>query len=329
MRRRELIGFLGGATAWSLSAYAQQPERMRRIGVLMGIPETDPSAADHVAALRRGLRERGWIEGRNIQIDFRWTTGDPDRLRAAAKELAGQHPDVIVAHTINPGIALKNETRTIPIVFCIISDPYGGGLIENIAHPGGNITGFSNLEPTMGAKWLEMLLEIAPRVTRVAVLCDPKTAPTAAAFAPPAEAAAHKFAASAFLAPVHDPSEVERAMMTLARESGGGLICPPDLFDWIHRKLITELAARYKLPAVYPYRAFVAGGGLMSYGTDPPDQFGLTAIYVDRILRGANPGELPVQAPVQFRLVINLKAAAGLGLNVPPSLIARADEVIE
>jgi putative ABC transport system substrate-binding protein len=317
------------AVALPFAVRAQQPERMRRIGVLMAIPETDLSSAAHVAALRQGLQERGWTEGQNIQIEYRWTTGNPDELRAAAKELVGLRPDVIVAHTFNSGIALKNETRTIPVVFCIISDPYAGGLIENIAHPGGNITGFTNMEPTMGTKWLELLHDVAPHVTRIAILCDPKRTPTAAAFVPPLEAAAQKVGASAFLAPVHDPSEIEPVMMALKRETGGGLIPPPDLFDWINRKLIAELAARYQIPAVYPYRVFVADGGLMSYGTDPPEQFGLTAIYIDRILRGANPGDLPVQAPTRFRLVINLKAAKGLGLTVPTSLLAVADEVIE
>ena len=330
MRRRDFIkGIAGSATAWPLAAQAQQLDRMRRIGVLMGIPETDQASGDYVAALRRGLQERGWTEGENIQFDYRWTTGDLDRLRAAAKELVGLHPEVLVAHTINPGKVLKNETSTIPIVFCVISDPYGGGLIENIAHPGSNITGFTNMEPTLGAKWLELLIEIAPRVTRVAIMCDPKTTPTAASFAPPAEAAAHKLGVSAFLAPIHEPSEVEPVMMALKREPGGGLIPPPDLFDYIHRKLIAELAARYQIPAVYPYRAFVADGGLMSYGTDPSEQFGLTATYIDHILRGAKPGELPVQSPTVFRLVINRRAAEAIGLNIPPTLLARADEVIE
>jgi putative ABC transport system substrate-binding protein len=331
MKRRDFITLLGGAAAtWPLAARAQRAESIRRIGVLMGIPETDLSSPAFVAALRRGLQQRGWTEGQNIQIDYRWwTTGNPDELRAAAKELVDRHPDVLVAHTLNPGKALKNETRTIPIVFCVISDPYGGGLIENIAHPGGNITGFTNLELTMGTKWAEMLIEIAPQIRRIAVLCDPETTPTAAPFAPPIEAAAQRFAASAFLAPVHAPSEIEPVVMELKRETGGGLITPPDLFAWIHRKLIAELAARYRIPAVYPYRAFVDAGGLMSYGTDPPEQFGLTAIYVDRILRGTSPSVLPVQGPTRFRLVINLKAAEGLGLNVPPTLLARADEVIE
>lgn len=269
------------------------------------------------------------MEGQNIRIDYRWTTGDPDRLRALAKELVDLQPEVIVAHTLNPGKALKNQTSTIPIVFCIISDPYGGGLVQNIARPGANITGFSNMQPIMGTKWLEMLIAIAPGIKRVAVMCDPKTTPTAAAFAPQVEVAAQKFGASAFLAPVHDPSEIEPVMALLKSQIGGGLITPPDLFDWIHRKLITQLAARYQIPAVYPYRAFVAEGGLMSYGTDPPEQFGLTAYYIDRILRGENPGDLPIQAPTTFRLVINLKAAGGVGLNVPPSLLVLAAEVIE
>jgi putative ABC transport system substrate-binding protein len=330
MRRREFIGLISGVAAcWSTAIQAQQPERMRRLGVLMGIPETDASSPEFFAALRRGLQERGWTEGQNIKIEYRWMTGDPDRLRAAAIELVSFRPDVLVAHTLNPGIALKNQTSTIPIVFCVISDPYGGGLVQNIAHPGGNITGFSNLEPSLGAKWFDLLIKVAPRVNRVAVMCDPKTTPTAAAFAAPAEAAAHKFAGTAFFAPVHAPSEIEPVMMSLKRETGGGLIFPPDLFDWTHRKLIAELAARHQIPAIYPYRAFVIEGGLISYGTDPPDQFGLTAIYIDRILKGEKPGDLPIQAPTKFRLAINRKAAAGLGLDVPASLLALADEVIE
>jgi ABC-type uncharacterized transport system substrate-binding protein len=330
MKRREFIKVIAGsAAAWSCAASAQQLDRMRRIGVLMAILETDLSSAAFVAALRQGLQERGWTEGQNIQIEYRWTTGNPDESRAAAKELVGLRLDVIVAHTINSGNALKNETRTIPIIFCVISDPFAGGLIENIRHPGGNVTGFTNMEPTMGTKWLELLHDVAPDVTRIALLCDPKRTPTAAAFAPPLEAAAQKFGASVFLAPVHDPSEIEPVMMALKRESGGGLISPPDLFDWINRRLITELAARYQIPAVYPYRIFVADGGLMSYGTDPPEQLGLTANYIDRILQGANPGDLPVQAPTRFRLVINLKAAERLGLKVPVSVLVAADEVIE
>src|SRR5215472_7361312 len=221
MRHREFIWLIGGAVAsWPMATRAQQPKRSGRVGVLMGILDTETSSDAFVAALRRGLQERGWTEGQNIRIDYRWTTGNPDQSRDAAKELVGLRPDVLVAHTINPGIALKNATRTIPIVFCVISDPYGGGLIENIAHPGGNITGFTNMEPVMGGKWLEMLIEIAPRLTRIAVMCNPKTTPTAAAFVTPAESAARKFGASAFLAPVHEPSEIEPVMMTLKRETG-------------------------------------------------------------------------------------------------------------
>lgn len=330
MRRREFITLAGGsALAWPLAAYGQQPGRMRRVGVLMILAETDPRSSGVVAAFKRRLEEAGWSEGRNVRIDFLWGRGDPDAARAGAKELVGLQPDVIVAETIVTARALQQETHTIPIVFTIVSDPRGAGLIESIARPGANITGFTNMEPTMGAKWLEVLREFAPRVTRVAVLLDPERTPTAIPFSRSAEAAAKKFEVKAFMVAVHNREEIESILTMLGREPGGGFIVPPDVLTYTHRKLIVELAARNLLPGIYAYRVFTAIGGLVSYGTDLDDQLPQTATYVDRILRGDNPGELPVQAPTKFKLVINLRTAKALGLDIAPMLLARADEVIE
>jgi putative tryptophan/tyrosine transport system substrate-binding protein len=330
MRRREFITLFGGAAAWPLAARAQQ-ERMRRIGVLM------PFAADNLdlgqarfAALREGLEKLGWTEGRNIRIDTRWTTtGDVESMQRFAKELVALQPDLILTQSTPITATLLQETRTIPIVFALVADPIGSGFVASFPQPGGNVTGFVTMEPTMAGKWLELLKEIAPRVARVAMLFNPATATYFEYWLNPFKAAAASSAVEAIAAPVRDRSELEAVIAAQARAPNGGLIVMPDTFTDVHRVEITSLAARYRLPAVYPYRQFTAVGGLLFYGDDLIDNFRRAPAYVDRILKGAKPSELPVQAPVKFQLVINLNTAKALGLEVPPSLLARADEVIE
>jgi putative ABC transport system substrate-binding protein len=302
---------------------------MRRVGVLMGSAEADPISPARIGAFKKKLHELGWIEGRNLRLDVLWTAADVDRVRVAAKKIVGLQPNVIVAHTLLPALTLQKETNTIPIVFAVVSNPDGAGLVGGLTRPGGNITGFTNMEPTMGAKWLQTLKEIAPRIKRIAIMFNPDTAPVVVPFSQSAEAAAHTIGVEAIATPVHRPAEIEEALTKLRHEPGGGLMLLPDIFTTTHRKLILELTARYSLPTIYPYRFYVIEGGLISYGTDPIDQFAQTSMYVDRILRGAKPGELPVQAPTKFELVINLKTATALGLQIPDRLLSLADEVIE
>ena len=328
--RREFVVALGGAAmAWPLTTRAQQPGRMRRIGVLMAFAESDREAQAWIAAFRAGLQKLGWTEGRNFRIDIRWAASDADSRQRFAKELVASQPDLILSHTTPTTAALLQQTRTIPIVFAFVADPVGSGLVASIPRPGGNVTGFSNLEGSMAGKWLELLKEIAPRVARVAFLFNPATAPYAEVFLNPLKAAAAAFAVEAIVAPVHGTSELEAAIAAQAREPNGGLIMMPDSFATAHRAEITSLAARYRLPAVYPYPLFAKLGGLLSYGNDQTDNFRRAATYADKILKGAKPGELPVQAPVKFEMVINLKTAKALGLDVPLFLQQRADEVIE
>ncbi len=331
MRRREFITLLGGAAvAGPVAALAQQPDRMRRIGVLMGYAESDAEGQARVAAFREGLQKLGWAEGRNIRINTRWATpADAEARQRFAKELVALQPDLILSQATPTTAALLQQTRTIPIIFVNVSDPIGSGLVASFPRPGGNITGFTNIEPTMAGKWLELLKEIAPRVKRVAFLFNPATALYAEYYLGPFKAAAASFAFEAIAAPVRDTSELEATIAALARESNGGLIAMPDLFTSVHRVEITSLAARYRLPAVYPFRFFAEVGGLLSYGSELVDNFRRAASYADRILKGAKPSELPVQAPVKFELVINLKTAKALGLDVSLQLQQRADEVIE
>jgi len=330
MKRREFITLLGGAAAWPLAARAQQPERMRRIGVLMGYAESDSDAQARLAAFRNGLRKLGWAEGRNIQIDTRWPIpADLESMQRFAKELVALQPDVILSHITPTTAALLQQTRTIPIVFATVADPVGSGFVASFSRPGGNATGFTSIEPTMAGKWLELLKEIAPRVARVALLFNPVTAPYAEYFLNPLKAAALSFGVEAIAAPVRDTSELESIVAAQAREPNSGLIVTPDSFTHVHRAEITSLTARYGLPAVYPFRQFSEVGGLLSYGNDEHDNFRRAAAYVDRILQGARPSELPAQAPVKFELVINLKTAKALGLDVPLQLQERADELIE
>ena len=303
---------------------------MRRIGVLMGYAESDSDAQAWYATFREELQKLGWTEGGNTQIDTRWAApADAGSMRRFAKELVALQPDLFLSSTTPTTTALLQQTRTIPIVFAIVADPIGSGFVASFARPGGNVTGFIFTEPTMAGKWLELLKEIAPRVARVAMLFNPASATYAEYWLSPFKAAAASFAIEPIAAPVRDRSELESVVAAQAREPNGGLIAMPDSFTDAHRAEITSLAARYRLPAVYPFRFFVEVGGLMSYGVDRTDNFRRAATYADRILKGEKPSELPVQAPVKFELVINLKTAKALGLDVSLQLQQRADEVIE
>ena len=329
MRRREFITLLGGATAaWPLAARAQQGERMRRVGVLVAHAESDPEGQAFVAAFREGLQKLGWTEGRNIQIDTRWAA-EVELMQGFAKELIALRPDLILANNTPTTAAVLQQTSTIPIIFTVVADPVGSGFVASFPRPGGNVTGFNVSEPTLAGKFLELLKEIAPHVARVAMLFNPATTPYRDIYLNPFKAAAASFAVEAITAPVHDRSELESVVAAEARRPNSGLIVMPDGFMNVHRAEIISLAARYRLPAVYPYRFFADLGGLLSYGPDQVDNFRRAATYADRILKGAKPSDLPVQAPVKFELVINLKTAKALGLDVPVQLQQVADEVIE
>jgi len=328
MKRREFITLLGGAVAASpLAAWAQQSERMRRIGLLMAFAESDPEGQTFVAAFREGLQKAGWTEGHNIRIDTRWAAGDTEAIQRLAKELVALQPDLILSPTTPTTAALLQQTRTIPLIFVNVADPIGSGFVASLSRPGGNITGFITMEPTIAGKWLELLKEIAPRVARVALLFNPATAIYFDIY--PFKAAALSFGVEVIAASVHDSSDIESVLAAQVREPNGGLVVVPDAFLNAHREAITSLAARYRLPAVYPHRIFPDAGGLLSYGNVPIDNYRRAASYVDRILKGEKPSELPVQIPVKFELVINLKTANALGLEVPLFLQQRADEVIE
>ena len=328
--RRTFITLLGGAAAWPLAARAQQPGRMRRIGVLMGYPENDAEGQAYVAAFEEKLQQVGWTVGRNVQIDTRWSPpGDVEALQRFAKELVALQPDLILSHSTPTTATLLQQTRSIPIIFAFVSDPLGSGFVASFPRPGGNSTGFIVMEPGMASKWLELLKEIAPRVARVAFLFNPTTAPYAEYYLKPFKTAAPSFAVEAVTAPVHDKSELTTLITTLAHEPNGGIIVMPDSFMDAHRAEIISLAARNGLPAVYPFQYWAEGGGLLSYGTEQIDNFRRAAGYVDRILRGEKPADLPVQAPVKYVLTINAQTARMLGLTVPDKLLAVADEVIE
>ena len=327
--RRRFLAALGGAAAWPLAARAQQAELMQRIGVLTPFAENDALIQSYQAAFRKRLYEAGWQDGRNIRIDYRWTAGNADRLQLFARELVESKPDLIFAQTTPAVEAVPRLTRTIPVIFVQVTDPIGGGFVTSLNRPGGNVTGFVNMEPSMGGKWVGLLKEIAPRVTRVALVFNPATTPYAEQYMNPFKAAAASLAVEAIAVPVQQASQLEAVVAAQARESNGGLIMMPDVFLYLHRAEIISLAARYRLPTVYNLRDFAEIGGLLSYGNDRLDQYPRAAVYADRILRGEKPGELPVQAPVKFEMTINLKTARALGLDVPPTLLARADEVIE
>jgi putative ABC transport system substrate-binding protein len=328
MQRREFITLLGGAAAWPRAARAQPSGRIRRVGVLLPYTEGDPQGRRRVARLQEGLEKLGWTVGRNIRIDDRWGAADEERVRALAAELVALPADVILPNTSRAVATLQQMTRTVPIVFMGVVEPVAQGFVQSLAHPGGNITGFTNLEATVGAKWLELLREMAPRVARVAFMFNPDN-PGPLQWSGSAAGAGPKLAVEATMAPVRGPVEIEAAITLLGREPGGGLIFPPDGFTFVHRKLIIDLAARYRLPAIYGTRDFVDDGGLAYYGVDIGDQYQQAAAYVDRILRGEKPGDLPIQQPTKYEFVINLTAAKALGLDISPALLSVADELIE
>jgi putative tryptophan/tyrosine transport system substrate-binding protein len=330
VKRREFITLLGSAAAsWPLAARAQQGGPVRLIGVLMSFVESDPAGQVGVAAFRGALAKLGWTEGSDLRIELRWGAADPDRLRTLAKELVELRPDAIVGGSTAVIVALARETRTIPIVFTVVADPIGSGFAASLAHPGGNITGFAAVDSAMGGKWLELLKEIAPRTERVALLFNPSTAVPVQFFMPSIQAAASSFAVQASAAPVRAKDEIEGVIAAQARSPGGGLIVMPDAFNTTNRYLIIGLAARYGVPASYAQDIFAQSGGLIAYSSVRTEAYRQAAGYIDRILKGAKPADLPVQGPTKFELLINMKTAKALGLEVPVKLLALADEVIE
>jgi ABC-type uncharacterized transport system substrate-binding protein len=330
MQRRNFIRLLGGAAvAWPLVARAQQSDRVRRIGVLLAATADDPDYQARIAAFQQGLQQLGWSDGRNVHIDTRWATTKADDIRRHAAELAALAPDVILAGTGTATVApLLQATRTVPIVFAVVIDPVGAGFVDSLARPGGNATGFTVFEYGMSGKWLELLKQIAPAVTRAAVLRDPTIASGIGQFAA-VQAVAPSLGVDLSAVDVRDAGEIERAVTAFARSSNGGLIVTASALATYHRDLLIALAARLQLPAVYPYRFFVTVGGLISYGPNFVEQYRQAAGYVDRILKGEKPAELPVQGATKYELAINLKTAKGIGLTVPPAVLARAGEVIE
>jgi putative ABC transport system substrate-binding protein len=330
VRRREFIVFVGSAAAaWPLAARAQQPDRMRLICVLMGFEESDPAAQSWIAAFRDRLTKLGWTEGSNLRIELRWSAADADRMKTFAKELVDLRPDAIFGQTTPVIGALARETQTIPIVFVLVSDPIGSGFAASLAHPTGNITGFSGNDPTIGGKWMELLKEIAPRTARVALLFNPATAPQRQFYMPSIKATASSVAVDVSDAPLHAKEEIEGVIAAQARTPGGGIIAMPDPFTNTNRELIIALAARYRIPTIFYDPLYAELGGLISYGTDFAELFRQAAEYIDRVLKGAKPGELPIQQPTKYELVINLKTAKALGLTIPESVLSLADKVIE
>jgi putative ABC transport system substrate-binding protein len=329
MRRRDFIKAVAcSSVAWSLAARAQ-PSGVRRFGFITGLAETDPFAISYVQALRGSLEKLGWIEGRNFQFIYRYAAGDPALARTYAKELVGMQPDVIVGHTTPVAAALSQATHAIPVVFVSITDPVRDGFVSSMAHPGGNMTGFTNYEFSMGAKWLEILEEIAPSTTRVSLLLNPDTGSYYVDYLRSVETVALAHSVQVTLAPVHNSDEIESAIAALGRAGGGGLIVLPSAPVTASIQRVIEAAARYRVPVVYPFGYHAKEGGLVGYGVELNDLFRRAAAYVDRILKGEKPADLPVQAPTQFELIVNLKTVKNLGLTVPPQMLARADEVIE
>jgi len=326
MRRREFITVLGGAASWSLAANAQQ---VRRIGVLMGIPESDRDAQFGLVALKEELRKLGWIEGRNIEMEIRWAEANVESRKRFAEELVALQPDLIVTSSTPATAAMLQQSRTIPVIFVEVGDPIGSGFVRSLAQPGGNVTGFTPIVGSLGSKWVEVLRDIAPRVRRVTLVFNPPTAPFVKDYLNPFKTAAASLGAEAIVGPVNDMSELESLFTTQAREPNSGFIVIPDVFTIGHGAELISLAARYRVPAIYWSRSFTEIGGLISYGPYIPDEYRRAALYVDRILKGAKPSELPVQAPTKFELVINLKTAEALGLDVPMQLRQLADDVIE
>jgi putative ABC transport system substrate-binding protein len=331
MRRRQFITLLGGAVAWPVVARAQQGERVRHLAAMMGgrNADTDVEGRAWFTAFRQGLQELGWVEGRNFRADYRWPAGEPDRMRAIAKEFINLKPDVLFAASTPAVLALLQETRTIPIVFTYISDPVGTGVVASLAQPGGNATGFAAFEYSLAGKWLELLKEVAPAVQRAALLFNPETAPYAQHYLTFIQSAAPAFGITANVVSVRTVAEMEVAVEAHVRAGGDALVALPDAFNLTNRGSLIALAARHRLPSIYSSRIHAAEGGLLSYGPAPVDLYRRSALYVDRVLKGEKPANLPVQAPVKYEFVINMKAAKALGLTVPDTLLARADEVIE
>jgi putative tryptophan/tyrosine transport system substrate-binding protein len=329
MRRREFITVLTGSAAWPLMATAQQSALKRRIGALMLQSENNEQGSVARNSFEQGLARLGWIVGRNLEIDYRWDMNETEKARLAVAQLLALAPNIIFASGTQALAGARQSTRTVPIVFAAVSEPVGQGFVASLARPGGNITGFTNLEPTVAAKWLELLKEIAPKITRVTVVFNLDTSAFAMLFFRAAEAASQKMGVQIILAPVHDDAGIEASLKAAGREPGGGVIIPPDPFMSARSKLVVDMATRYDVPAIYEFKFFAAEGGLLSYGIDLPDLYSRSASYVDRILRGEKPADLPVQQPTKFQLVINLKTAKTLGLTVPAALLATADEVIE
>jgi putative ABC transport system substrate-binding protein len=326
--RRQLAAALGGAAAWPLAVRARQGDRVRGIGVLMSFDENDPEGKLPYSAFTQALAGSGWTDGRNVRIDLRWTGDDINRMRPLAQELVGLQPDIIVTNGTPATVALQRETRTISIVFAGVADPVASGIVPRLNQPGGNITGFANNEASLPGKWLELLSEIAPGLKRVAIPFNPDTAPVSV-YMPSLETAAQSLKVVLITAPVHSDAEIEAAITALGREPGGGLVVMPDIFMVAHRTRFILAAARNNVPAVYQLSAIARDGGLLSYGIDQVDNFRRAATYVDRILRGAKPADLPVQLPTKFEMVVNRRTATALGLAIPPSILLRADEVIE
>jgi putative tryptophan/tyrosine transport system substrate-binding protein len=328
MQRRDFIKVIAGSAAsWPLAALAQQPERMRRIGVMMLYPEDDPEGQLRATAFRQGLQKLGWIVGRNVQIDFQWGLGDANWIRSAAAQFLRLTPDVIVANGTPAAKTMQQASRTVPVIFIAGSDPVVDGLVPSLAHPGGNLTGFYVFEPSLGAKLLELLKEIAPHVGRVAIVSNPDANP--ASWSASAAAAATRFAIEVVAAPLRDSKEIEAAMAQWGREPNFGLIVVPDPATNAHRKLINELAARHRLPVIHALRAAAVEGGLISYGADLPNLFRQAAVYADRIFKGTDPSDLPIFLPTKFELVINLTTAKRLGIELPLNVMVRADELLD
>jgi len=331
MQRREFISLVGGtALAWPLAVRAQEAGRMRRIGLLMAIAEADPQVGLNLQAFRRALQELGWIEGRNVQIDYRFGAGDIDRIGRMANELVTSQPDLIVTHTTPVTAAVARETRTIPVVFVSVSDPIGSGFVASLSRPGANMTGFVNIEASMSGKWIEFLREVSPRLERAAFLYNPETAPHSY-YLSPFVTAARSVGVEAMPSPIRNADDIEAVIRSLGERPESALAVMPDTFTGLMRvySQIISLAARHRLPAIYPFRYQAAAGGLLSYGTDTTDLFRRTPAYIDRVFKGAKPADLPVQLPTKFEFVVNLKTARALGVDIPLKLRARADEVIE
>ena len=330
MRRRDFLRFVGSTPAWPVVAHAQQSEKVRRIGVLMAHRQSDPEFQDYLSAFRQGLQKSGWIEGRNIQIEARWGALDDAEVRQqSAREILALIPDIILTQNTPPTASVLQQTRTVPVVFVVVADPVGSGFVESLSRPGGNATGFTVMEPTTSGKWLELLKDIAPQLKRAALLFNPKTAPYANYYLRPFDAAAASLGVEAVAATVDSKSDLEKVFAAQAKIPDTGLVVMPDGFLNVYRTELVSLAARYHLPTVYPWRFFTELGGLLSYGFDQRDSFRDAAAYINRILKGEKPADLPVQAPTNYELVINRTAAQNLGLALPTALVARANDVIE